>query len=320
MNNFLKEQDDSVSKPLDKSDYDDNPTEQININKIQLPGGIIHNEEDVANSLFSKPPSFNYEKDAIQKANIKFNELDPTGTNSNSQNDQCIIDKYKDQLNKEPEVLDEEAKEVRKTLRRQQTLQKRKQEKELKEIELEIDEHGEKIDKLASIVRLAGLVTVTILSGVCIFFFIRKYGNNAFLLWIGLEIVNDGYLIILGFITIKIINSREIDINRVLRLRIWIYISCAFQAIMIILGFALIKYSKGFSMSGDRKKNSDGLYNILGIIFIVLCFLKGGVMIYWVYLYRKYLPLHEKYYKKSNVDFTMQIEKKAGSDSPSNAV
>lgn len=327
MSSSLRE-DDSVAKPLDKSEYDDNPTEQINIDKIQLPGGIAQNEEDHPSSLFSKPPSFKYEKDIIQKAQIKFNELDPTGSNTNSHNEQCILDKYKEQLNKPAKVLNEEAKETRKMLRRQQTLQKKKHQKEVAELVLEVDAWGEKLDRLASVVRLVGLIVVTLLCGVGIFFLIRKFGNNMFLLWFALEIVDDAYVIFLGFTTIKTLNVREPNIEVVLRLKMWIYIAFGLQAVMVILGFALIKYSKGFKVSGDRSEQSDGLYNILGLLFTILGFVKVGLIVYWFYLYRKYLPLYEKYYEKemSSPDFAGDSAVSVGgkakkqSDSPANAI
>ena len=278
---------------------DDNPTEQIEIVKIQLPGGSVPKEEQDG-PLFNNAPSFNYEKDALEKVKGKFNnlEMDPTGSNSNGQSDQYILDKYKDELKKMPN----DPKEVKKELRRQKTLKKKQIQKEIQKIQCDMDIWGEKIDNIASIIRLVGLVFVTILCGVGIFFLIRKFGDNKFLLWLGLEVLNDAVIIFLCFNAINTVNSTKVDINPVNRLKIFIYISFGVQGLMIILGFALMKYSGGFKLNGTRDEQSKAMYKILGIVFILLCLIKGGLLGYVFYLYRKYLPYYEEYFEKTNAD------------------
>eukprot|EP01022_Parablepharisma_sp_SALTPOND_P033388 TRINITY_DN88625_c0_g1_i1.p2 TRINITY_DN88625_c0_g1~~TRINITY_DN88625_c0_g1_i1.p2 ORF type:complete len:371 (+),score=34.25 TRINITY_DN88625_c0_g1_i1:1523-2635(+) len=322
--------DDSVLKPIDKSISEDNPTERIEIDKIQLPEGLGQNDEDRGSSLFKNEPSFTYEKNALQQSQGKFGipEDRHAGENSSrrpshksSANHQSILDKYKERLEKaKEEVKKEESKEGRRELRRQQTLKKKQLEKEMQTIREKMEVWSESIDSLASTLRFIALLFITLM-GICFLFFLfRKFGDNRFILWFGLEIIDQGIIVVLSYVTVKVINLIELDLDSVLQLKWWIYILGGMHLVMLIIGFVFMKYSGGFSMSGSRIEQSESLYRILGVVYIVLNVVKSLLLGYWLYLYKRYLPLYEEYYDKGTSDPTVAIAKnKEGSEDNENA-
>ncbi len=300
--------DDSVLKPIDKSVSEDNPTERIEIDKIQLPEGLgQNNDEDKDSSLFKHEPSFAYEKKALQQSNGKFDapespQKDPS--KKAATNHESIYDKYKEKIEKAQkeaatvEERKEESKEVRREFRRQQTMKKRQLENELKKIQEKLDEWGDKLDTLASISRFVGLLGATLMAIAFIFFLIRNFGNNKFIVWFALEAADLTSVALLGHVTILDVGLAEPDLGVIKRLKWWIYIVGGLHLIMLIVGFAIMSYSGGFGMGGTRIEQSESLYRIMGVVYIVLVVLTSPVLGYWWYLYRGYRPCYEQYYDK----------------------
>jgi len=303
---------------LNKSISENNPTEKIELEKIQIPVALIANDDDKDSSLFKNEPSFTYEKSALQQSQVKSLIPDASeGTNNNEQLKnsnipETILDKYKDKLEKnatqdEPSKIEPESKEKQKELRRQQSLKKRQVEFEMKKIRMELDEWGDRLETLCSVGRFISLLMVAIMTIALLFFLFRSYGDNKFVMWLGLEIADNLAIAFIGFMTIWAINMMELDLGTIMNLSYWLYICCGVHAVLLILGFALMKYSPGFDMSGNRMEQSVTIYKILGIVYILLNVGKIPFFGYWYYLYKNYYPIYEELYDKGMQDGTSRV-------------
>ena len=306
--------DDSMVKPIDKSVSEDDPTDRVEIEKIQLPEGLAPNEEDRDSGLFKAEPSFTYEKNAVQQSEVKLEVGEAEGASNqnnvknNPTNSQTILDKYKERLEKvKDEPKKENPKEVRREFRRQLTIKKKTLEKEMNEIRERLDEWGDRLERVASNSRLISLLLGTTMAIALLFFLWRTLGNNRFILWFGLELLALALILTLSIVTIKMVHSQILDIVPVTRLKWWIYILGGMQITIIGVGVALMDYGGGFDMSGTRIEQSDALYRITGIAYIALCIVELCTFLYWLYLYRKYFPIYEEYYNKGTSDPTVAL-------------
>eukprot|EP00830_Metopus_es_P004133 TRINITY_DN13820_c0_g1_i1.p1 TRINITY_DN13820_c0_g1~~TRINITY_DN13820_c0_g1_i1.p1 ORF type:complete len:339 (-),score=64.66 TRINITY_DN13820_c0_g1_i1:45-1061(-) len=305
--------DDSMAKKLNKSADDDNPTERIEIEKIQLPEGINQEEGERGSSLFKGQLSFAYETSAIKNTpGILGNASspDPNGVELHADNNEghnsSILDKYKDRIKKHKEekkddVPDEKAKkESRRELRRQQTIKKRQYEKEMLLLRENVEIWGEKIDKMASCCRLIFLISITILVVIFLFFMFRQFGNNKFIVYVILEYVEEAIIALLSFLTIRIVSMSDVDFSKVLFHKYVIIIACSLHGVMIILGFVFMDYGGGIDLGAStRMELSDALLKVLGIVYLIINFGKCAIFAYWLYLYLKYIKeykiLSDKY-------------------------
>ncbi len=309
--------DDSMVKPIDKSMDQDSATDRIEIEKIQLPEGLTQEEPDHNAVLFKNEPSFEYEKSMVQLAQDKFGpanpepaaKVPPTDSPTRSEN---IIDKYKDRLGKqevEPPklnpVVEPETKEERRALRRQQTIKKRKLQREIDTLREDVDDWGDRLDRVASACRLILMLVITVLAAMLIFFLIRQFGNNNFTRWVILEICDQAVIVGLSFMTLRMLAISEPDMASVSGFRIWIYIALGLHGVLLIVGFVIMDYSgKMNPTEGSREDQSQAVYAIVGILYLLMAFGKGALFGYWVYLYRGYVPCYEKFYDKSMEDPT----------------
>ena len=308
--------DDSVAKPLDKSFDDEKATERIEIEKIQLPEGLNQDDGDRGSSLFKIPPSFTYEKNVIQQTADKFGltqigdknniGLSPEGKDTHHDS---ILDKYKERLKNTGEEDknipndDKKQKEERKELKRQVTIRKRQLQKEIQLIRENVDEWGERIDHVVSAIRFIFMISTAVLGISTLFFVFRAFGNNKFILWLIFECIDELIIIFFGSILIKTVENDKVDIDGVHGVKLWFIVAGTLHLALFALGLGFMDYSGKFqSDAKTRIEQSQVLYRILGVIFLVLSGLKILMIAYWFYLYLKYLPCYEQYYDKAQSD------------------
>ncbi len=307
--------DDSMAQPIDKSLDESHPTERIEIDKIQLPEGLNQEAVERDSSLFRNEPSFAYEKSMVQQAQDKFGAPSPDPSNNGKEGrgrPESIIDKYKDRIAQQKvdpsavvlnPVNEPATKEERKQLRRQQTIKKRNLQREIDALREDVDEWGDRMDKVASVSRLTLMLTITVLVAIMIFFLIREFGNNKFVIWIVLEFCDEGIIVGLSLMTLRMLGITEPDAASIHRFRIWLYTAIGLHCAMLVLGFALMDYSVSLNMgAGTSTEQSKALYGIMGIAYIVLGFGKFAIHGYWLYLYRGYRPCYDKFYNKTMED------------------